>query len=123
MDMEAKDTVMTKEQIDALWLEHWNMVDNLPPSFEVWKRVYPLAQAEISFKAGMDKGFIISKVTDPVLSSEYEHEELNRRAKAYLDSVKQEGIKEVVEWIHAHGFMMPDDKGEWESQLKKWGIE
>ena len=92
-----------------------------------------LAQAEISFKAGREEGFTLAKVTDPVLLSKTEHEELNRRARAFLDDVRLSGIKEVVEWIReqqyecknledaAYGWLLIPP-GEWQDQLKKWEL-
>ena len=90
---------------------------------------------EISFRAGRDEGFILSKVTDPVLSGKAEREELNKRAKAFLDDVKKTGIREVVEWIQKNhsfiGFCHPDsflswiqiEPKKWQSKLREWGIE
>lgn len=78
--MKAKDTVMdiAEDKYDGLGAD--SLVE---------------IQAEISFKAGREEGFILSKVTDPVLISQAGHEELNRRAKAFLDDVKKAGIREL----------------------------
>ena len=55
-EIEAKDTVMAKEQIDELWVELWNWEKNEPPSFEAFSGAYAKRQAEITFKAGIEKG-------------------------------------------------------------------
>ncbi len=109
--MEAKDTVM-KDVTPVGLLQNQNELDGLLRE-----------QAEISFKAGREEGFTLAKVTDPVLLSKTEHEELNRRAKAFLDDVRLSGIKEVVEWIEWKGFKHTVLDDVWQAQLKEWGIK
>ena len=82
---------------------------------------------EIAFKAGREEGFTLAKVTDPVLLSKTEHEELNRRASAFLDDVRLSGIKEVVERSnepcpHTRGFLKRDCDTCWQAQVKDWGL-
>ena len=54
--MKAKDTLMSKEQIDELWLEKWDFWSNLPvTSAKEWGEILMLRQAEISFKLGIEE--------------------------------------------------------------------
>ena len=75
--MEAKDTVIKLEGIQDLWIPcetchrkpFWETGDSPIECMECIGLKHREAQAEISFKAGREEGFILSKVTDPVLSS------------------------------------------------------
>ena len=99
--MEAKDTVMTTEDVlaklrelsDDKWLEVLSYM-------HTYERTL---QAEISFKAGVEHGLVIAK-------------------KNYLLG-KGHGIREVVEWIRLHP-NVPFYRGEeWQAQKKEWGID
>ena len=128
--MEAKDTVMGKDGIFGVIVASDKNITYSPQYYTDNKgelRAVAKAQAEISFKAGQEEGFILAKVTDPVLLSKAEHEELNRRAKAFLDDVKLSGIKEVVERSnepcpHTGGFLKRDCDTCWQAQVKDWGL-
>lgn len=45
-------------------------------------------------------------------------------SKAQYDNGKEEGVKEVVEWINTNYMirLSPTKRNQWEVQLKKWGI-
>ena len=121
--MEAKDTVMKIAELldieeaveDAVF--SGQETDTKPVAIAK-------AQAESSFKAGREEGFILAKVTDPVLSSKAEHEELNRRAKVFLEDVRKAGMREVVEWIEKYKWLQEEIlfSEEWQAQLKEWGL-
>ena len=69
------------------------------------KEIIAKAQAEHSFKAGEQFGFIkgiISKVDDVTLLSKDELADLNVKAETYLQTVRQEGIKKIKEEIENH---------------------
>jgi hypothetical protein len=100
--MEAKDTVMNKVQLDAIDLKNAesNFIDAL----------YDTAreQAEISFKAGWKQGMDDSKALIQESTSE----------------LKQEGIKEVVEWLQTLVVgekLLSGEVGQ--AKLKEWRIK
>ncbi len=102
--MKAEDTVMTPEIRDSgkYWNDRYHGVRDVEAICK--------AQAKISFKAG-------------------EQLSLERQGQAYLEG-KQEGIKEVVEWVEEHSTIMrpPYDYYRrlgtplWQAQLKDWGL-
>ena len=98
--MEAKDTVMSRDQIAEVVYMAVESPDR--GADESWKSkqrnlAVAQAQAEISFSKGMDEG-----------------------VKWGYGKGKEAGIREVVEWV-AREFGV-DWSGEQE-QLKEWGIE
>ncbi len=68
--MEAKDTVMTTEQIKQTW-ETWSPDKTSPPSFDQW---LCLAQAEISFYAGKAEGIkeVVEDIYKVIANSDYD---------------------------------------------------
>jgi len=131
--MEAKDTVMTYKQARAVDYEtekqykklkdykgfNWAYTDEDRRTLESnmeWDKLK--AQAEISFKAGEDKGY--SKGFEAGIVHSFP---IGEKA----------GIKEVVEWIKSHSSLEQgkDEEGrlswfvrdEWQAKLKEWGIE
>ena len=106
--MEAKDTVMSDEEVEQFVLKLYNSPYLLVQMVEVIKK--------ISFKAGMEYG----------------------NKKAYEIGVSDgkvegiaEGIREVVEWvlIQDEGQMARAELGwlispdDWQAKLKEWGVE
>ncbi len=90
--MEAKDTVMTKDQMEEV--KYLEIRDNpeyhdlrLLEKRDVEDKVIATKQAEISFKAGQEAG-----------------------------------RKEVVEWIESHGGSLDGYRSEWQAKLKEWGL-
>jgi len=116
--MKAKDTVMTDGELEAEIRKDYKdfTIKEQTPEIEdvlCWTRE---AQAEISFKAGMEYG----------------------NKKAYEIGVSDgkvegiaEGIREVVEWvlIQDEGQMARAELGwlispdDWQAKLKEWGVE
>ncbi len=118
-----EDTVMTPEIRDSgkYWYDRYHGVRDVEAICK--------AQAEISFKVGREEGFTLAKVTDPVLLSKTEHEELNGRAKAFLDDVRLSGIKEVIDkgWVIEQDDEVRLEKGDFiikngQAKMKEWGI-
>ncbi len=99
--MEAKDTVMSKEQIERIQPK---IISTIPlPSPSVTAKI----QAEISFKVGYKKGV------------ESHHECCKMDYKA--------GINLVVDWIKegcgydgSHWRHIPESA--WQAKLKEWGL-
>ena len=126
--MEAKDTVMKIPQLQHLWgNENWQYVTSTMTDFF---GVVAKAQAEISFKAGVKVGYQRGLVMKPDPDGVYEN--------GLIDG-KQEGRKEVVEWIETHktiNFFDPFSNTprlerwlasvnhkDWQAKLREWGIE
>ena len=125
--MEAKDTVKSvPAHSESIWCPHCGEEFGIESEVEYEREAQAEITAPIFFKLGLKEGFILSKVTDPVLLSKTEHKELNRRAKAFLDGVRMEGIKEVVEC--AERLLLPfvydgsPKRLEWQIQKKVWGV-
>ena len=101
--MEAKDTVMNLNQLTEEEEKH---LPDMASFHNIAK-----AQAEISFKMGATQA--IAKTIKP--------------ANELYHKAKQEGIKEVVEWVKKNGYdYFGDtvlDEQEWQTQLKDWGIK
>jgi len=82
----------------------------------------------ISFKAGEQLGItkgISLRVKDMSLLSETEMNELNTIAENYLEAVRQEGRREVAEWISCYEYNKYSifvNHNEWQAQLKWWGL-
>ena len=95
--MEAKDTVMKDEEIAGITQKI--LGDELPELNDYnWtvsdvERAIAQAQAEISFKAGQEQSTVIA--------------ELDAMERGY-QAGKEDGIKEVVEWIETHQLIKPD---------------
>ncbi len=118
--MEAKDTIMTDIELEKV-LEN-SIVPQVMTGFGHPKRHSPRkliaeAQAEISFKAGLEEGRKVCPTIE-VQGTIYR-------------CGKQSGIKEVVNWIKLH-WISKSSHGEgtyefliseWQSKLKSWGIE
>ena len=133
--MKAEDTIMNLKEVEALWLENWDMVNNLPPSLEVWGKVQPLRQAEISFKAGQEEEY--KKWTEAFKSAGIMITDADKVSIA-IDITRREGIKEVVEWLKEegkcrHGYFhycsscdnsleVGVNEQQWQAKLKEWGI-
>ncbi len=71
------------------------------------------------FKAGEEKarGNILAKLRQP---------RTDTILRAYFDGGKQQGIKEVVEWVEDWNFwdnLSDDIRREWQAQKKKWGLK
>ncbi len=62
--MEAKDTVMSTEDIKRIWEGRPNDISS-PTTFDEW---LCLAQAEVSFRAGYDEGYMVgyAKAKEPI---------------------------------------------------------
>jgi len=108
--MEAKDTVMSKEQLDAIDLKNAesNFIDAL------WDTARQ--QAEISFKAGFEEGRKVIPTNEV-------------QGTIYLEG-KQTGIREVVEWVEENAYPPAAYKDirrfrydDWQAKLKEWGID
>jgi len=110
--MEAKDTVISQKEIDII--DEGGVIDgDIVP--------YLNRQAEISFKAGLE-------------AKEKSSEDRWVEDESFVLG-KQAGIKEVVEWIKASGYIAykgfpyEDDKkvwevlySDWQAKLKEWGL-
>jgi len=126
--MEVKtwqDTVMGEEQILTLKIpcEPGLSTDGL--LLCAYKGIAK-AQAEISFKAGKSEGHreALDDAWDKVMGAK----------KSGFDEGRQEGIREVVEWIKSlkhrdrtssagkYYFFPEIEWGKWQAKLKKWGI-
>ncbi len=104
--MEAKDTVMTPQQIKELKSKKWcSPARNY--DYTVEELMVAEAQAEVSFKAGYEQ----AKKEDLITTNDL-----------VADSRKA-GIKEVVEWIKNHNAQPDEILDDWQAQLKVWGIE
>ena len=97
--MEAKDTVINRGK-----MVEGGHVESLLE-----------AQAEISFKAGIEEAFSRYKESPEYILK--------------LMSTKLEGIREVVEWIKRNDFYNGTDPAGicienplWQAKLKKWGL-
>jgi len=118
--MEAKDTVMSDEQLEQNIRKDYENFQVKTETDRVsdilmWTRE---TQAEISFKAGYEEGRTVCPTNE-------------MQGTIYLEG-KQAGIKEVVEFIQERlqrykvapkllGFTMLSE--DWESALKEWGCE
>ena len=109
--MKAKDTVMSHDQIlqeVRKWRESHNkaLID-----YDSWYDIITLAQAEISFKAGGDKGYAHAR----------QHCE-----DVIIPQAKAEGRREVVEWLENNfepTVPMSLDYRKWHAKLEEWGNE
>ncbi len=123
--MEAKDTVMTDEQLNKVALSLPYFLSNLRKAAQV--------QAEISFKAGERSGWEKGYDAATLVFAKAE-------AGGHLDKikadVKQEGRGEVVEWlvenkgeevcIDSEGMRRTSlliDREAWKAKIKEWGLE
>jgi len=101
--MEAKDTVIQSTYDETEYLDTLEIAQ-LQGTRE--------AQAEISFKAGMEYGN----------KEAYECGVYNGHADGLA-----KGIKEVVDWIRSYSdieiHINVHHEEEWQSKLKEWGIE
>ena len=87
--------------------------------------------AEIAFEAGEQQGIVrgsILGVKDITLLSREEMAELNAKAEAYIQGIKQDGIREVVEWINGNIYFtdtqnMPRLFNVWKAKLRVWGVD
>ena len=127
--MKAKDTVMSNDQVAELMLAKFGIdvyedTAGHTPAPEIDNAIC-LTQAEISFKAGEDKGYIHAK----------QHCE-----DVIIPQAEAQARREVVEWVENNGITqtdrwgntikgfrtsMPADpnfKNEWQAKLKEWGI-
>ena len=112
--MEAKDTIKSDKELEIYCEEH-----NIVAPFT--KNDKKQAQAEISFKAGIDIGYERGWAMKPDPDGMY--------ANGKID-----GIREVVEWIEAK-MALPETCldttypclnftfGEWQAVKKHWGIK
>ena len=134
--MEAKDTVMECcNAIEIYETERVHLNAACCGCPEDYIKPVLQAQAEISFKAGIRKGLILGKQIDASLLNSSELADLNERVENYLDSVKKEGRREVVDtvkdFIPKHHNLCygvidphPDCKNcRWQAQLKEWGVQ
>ena len=64
---------------------------------------------DIAFKVGKQEGFADGQ-------ADKGHNDAILRA---VEASRQEGIKEVVEWVNKHGMIGPRDPV-WQDQLKEW---
>ena len=106
--MEAKweETVMKGEEMSEeiqRKTKKWSICN--PEFIEDVAGVVAQKQAELSFKAG------------------YKYALEGAVIEGAFDSIKQEGRKEVVEWIQYHGGSLDGSRSEWQAQCKDWGID
>lgn len=107
--MEAKDTVMSLEQMKALYTRWENLPARGTPNFIDYSQRH---QAELSFKAGQQNSI-----------------SLEMQGDAYCSGLMQ-GRKEVVEWVEEQGFYSCLDpcecltnNKEYQAKLEEWGIK
>ena len=91
-------------------------------------------ERDIAYKAGMKAGFILSMSVDAKLLQDAEVAELNERAKSFLEEIKRDGKKEVVEWIKSDNIELWEEwtdklygwkihKLDMDTKIEEWGIE
>jgi len=114
--MEAKDTVMEKNQIKDVILKHYCSPETTRKDISIHDHEYEIveAQAEISFKAGREE----------------EHKELEEAIAEGIEIGKvvgkQAGIREAVECIEEMGLIKYSgliSRTDWQAKLKEWGIQ
>ena len=125
--MEAKDTVMSTEQIKGIFKGKVIFASSPEMEKEAMANLVAEAQAEISFKAGeqsgYDKGYSQAKADRLFIAEEH----------------RKAGIREVVEEVEKNPFQYfkatwsPFERQftgdvevrekEWQVKLKEWGIE
>jgi len=96
--MEAKDTVLTKEERNQLWLDIWDMEENLPSDLVTFSKEYEKRQTEKSFKAGI---------------------------REVMEWIKEEaGLSPntIQELSEGYAFI-PMRRDRYEAKLKEWGIK
>ncbi len=119
--MEAKDTVMSEEQcIKVYQRAEYKIVDGEYNRQRQAKLAVAEAQAEISFKAGIEQGF-----------KQIDNEGLILKS---FENGRRQGIKEVVEYLRPFTveapmagvqlgqFIIHLERPEWRVKLKEWGI-
>ncbi len=101
--MEAKDTVMSEEQV-------WAVISKCEGTATEARHDVNKAQAEISFKAGEES---ITKLRQDEIEDFY-------------NEGRQAGRKEVVEWMRKYGIIMETIdmhlEYQWQAQLKEWEV-
>ncbi len=142
--MEAKtwqETVISDREIKSVLLKVADVYYDAEIQVTVSHTAVARAQAEISFKAGQREGFLLGKNADFSLLSDKERDACNKAAEEFLEAVKQEGRREVVEWIEEHSSFegrthWNEDNLpaiwetlrvfhdiEWQAKLKEWEVE
>jgi len=118
--MEAIDTVMG---FNVLY-EHYKKIK------ETKVNVLELTAEGYSFIKFNEALEAQAEITAPIFfkaGRESEVEDSARRCAAYLESARQEGRKDVVEWMESrreggYNLCLKANWDEWQAKLKEWGL-
>ncbi len=134
-EMEAKDTVMSREQIALSWIP-LNQIKEPKEMVFIEGQAIATVQAEISFKAGMKEmllrlqcAFNYETVSYPFALTESDVKWIYDQTTAFVRGRKA-GIKEVVDWVNKHLHESPEcsykycfGRRVWQAFLKENGVE
>jgi len=120
--MEAKDTILDYDQLRKICVGKDITICDATNAAK--------AQAEISFKAGYEEGMKSQGTPRTDLECELADEEFRKEFHIARKDTNMElykaGIREVMEWIYnftENNAVAPNFYDEWQTKLKKWGIE
>jgi hypothetical protein len=112
-----QDTVMRKQQVNAVLTRNGNNI----PSWSKWDAKHPdyqlcAKQAQLSFEAGeQSKARLIADLQATVNSMLQDNSELT----VALEHERQEGRREVVEWVDTNRYWLHEEHS-WQEQKAKW---